>query len=76
MNDLYTLDYLKTTISLIESEISDLSTWSVQNNDVLNEEIALLEKALHILKVKSSQIDLGPTDEEIMEQGTIMYNRD
>lgn len=44
--------FLNDTMFLLETEIDDLSQWSVYNQDVINEEIASLKETLAKIKEK------------------------
>ena len=43
MKELYSLAYLKESLSLLKADIEDLGKWSVYNDDKYNKEIGLLQ---------------------------------
>ncbi len=47
---IYDEDFFKSTLSLLQSELDDLDTWSVYNQDKYNDEISIIRKALELIK--------------------------
>lgn len=60
MNDLYTIKFLYDTLFLLNSELEDLSRWSVYNDDVCLDEIHELTEKFE--EVKKKLFDIGGTD--------------
>jgi hypothetical protein len=55
MSAFYNLKFLKDTVSILESEINDLSSWSVYNDDKYIEEIEILKDQLAKLEEKMGE---------------------
>jgi len=55
--DLYDKTFLWDTLFLLQNQICDLSSWSVYNDDILNEEISELEKQSDAIRKKLIEMD-------------------
>lgn len=47
---IYDEEFLKSTLSLLQSELDDLDTWSVYNEDKFNDEISIIRNAIELIK--------------------------
>jgi hypothetical protein len=50
MTELYNKEFLEITLRVLESDLDDLESWSVYNEDQYNEEIYKIRKALEEIK--------------------------
>lgn len=45
----YDKSFLRSTLYMLKAQISDLETWSINNDDEYNEEITKIRELVHIL---------------------------
>ena len=50
MSELYNKEFLTITLKVLESDLDDLESWSIYNEDQYNEEIYKIRKAIEEIK--------------------------